>query len=245
MNWYSAGSGAAPERYITEFFPRASSMSFAARIDPSASPSGFSCVISRKRSWLRSASATAASSVVVWGELIDQLRHPDAALDRFIVFERQLRSSLQPELLSDSSLEDAVRRGETLQGLLPLGLRAEDADVDHRVPEVRRGLDGRDGDEPDPGVAQLADGLREDLTDRGVDAAHAVTHPALPPLARLAPARIPVRSGIEPPPRAVARPRGVRARRRRRSGDSAARGRDGRPRRGGRRRGSGAGLSPT
>src|SRR5919199_4018332 len=93
-------------------FPSVSSASFVASSDPSASPSGFSCVVSRKRSPFRNAAAAAARSslVVVWGDLIDQLRHAGGALDRRIVLERQLRSALHSELAREPRLQEAVRR---------------------------------------------------------------------------------------------------------------------------------------
>ena len=49
---------------------------------------------------------------VVWGELIDELGHAHAALDRRIVFEGQLRSPLQSQLPGDPRLKQAVRRLE-------------------------------------------------------------------------------------------------------------------------------------
>src|SRR6185503_13148174 len=99
---------------MTLSLPSWSRASFVASSEPRASPSGFSWVTSRKRSWERSASATACRSLVccVWGELIDELGHADPALDRRIVFEGQLGSPLQPELARDAGLQEPVRRGE-------------------------------------------------------------------------------------------------------------------------------------
>src|ERR671939_1208771 len=161
---------------MTRSLPICSSASFVARIEPRASPSGFSWVARRNRSCERIASATASMSLVVWCELIDQLRHADPALDRTIVFERELRRPLQPQLPRQPRLEDAVSRLEP--GKRPrLGiLRAEDADENARLAEVRRGLDAGDGDEADSRVLQLPDGLRQHFTDGCVDAAHAVAH---------------------------------------------------------------------
>src|SRR5438045_6593074 len=115
---------------MTLSLPSWSSASFSARMEPSASPSGFSWVTSKKRSRERIASATASTSLVVWGELIDQLRHADPALDRGIVFERQLRRPLHSELAREALLQDAVRRGEPGEALLALLLGAEDAEAD-------------------------------------------------------------------------------------------------------------------
>src|SRR5436190_17455161 len=134
---------------MTLSLPSWSSASFIARIEPSASPSGFSWVTMRKRSCERIASATAVTSLVVWGELINQLRHADPALDGRIVFERELRCPLQPQLPCQPALQDAVRRLQAGQALSLLLHGAEDADEDPRVPQIRRRLDSRDGDEPD------------------------------------------------------------------------------------------------
>src|SRR5438876_411946 len=130
----------------------------------------------RNRSCDRIASATAVTSLVVWGELIDQLRHADPALDGRIVFERELRCPLQPQLAGETALEDAMRRLQRGQTLLLLLLGAEDADVDPRVPEVRRGLDTSDRHEADPGVFELAHRLGQHLADGHVDTAHPVAH---------------------------------------------------------------------
>ena len=61
---------------------------------------------------------------VVWGELIDQLGHAHAALDRGIVLEHQLRSPLQPQLPCDLRLEHAVRGFEAGQARQALALAA-------------------------------------------------------------------------------------------------------------------------
>src|SRR5947208_3055271 len=161
---------------MTLSLPSWSSASFSASMEPSASPSGFSWVTSRKRSCERIASATAATSLVVWGELINQLRHADPALDGRIVFERELRCPLQPQLAGQPALQDAVRRLQAGQALLLLLLGAEDADEDPRVPQIRRRLDSRHGDETDPGVFELTDRLRQHLADGLVDASHPVAH---------------------------------------------------------------------
>src|SRR3954453_20705827 len=178
MNAYSPGSGASPTSTITLSLPSWSTASLVASSEPRASPSGFSWVTSRKRSFERSASATACRSLVVcvWGELIDQLGHADPALDRRIVFEGQLGSPLHSQLSRYAGLQDAVRRREPVERIRALGLRAEHADEDTRMPEVGRGLDTGDRDEPDPSGLQVADGLRDDLPDGFVDSTHAVTH---------------------------------------------------------------------
>src|SRR6266540_116051 len=142
MNAYSPGSGASPTSSICVSLPSCSSASAVASIEPSASPSGFSCVVTRKRSPPRIAAAAWASSVsivVVWGELIDQLGHPDPPLDRWIVFERQLGSAFHPQLAREARLQHSVRSCETLQAALALALRAEHRDEDAAVTNPIRG----------------------------------------------------------------------------------------------------------
>src|SRR6266550_2655885 len=191
---YSRGSGASPARYMTASLPSASSANVMANSEPSASPSGFSCVVTRKRSCERIASATALRSfAVVWGELINQLRHADAFRDRGIVFEGQLRSPLHPELGRQPQLEHSVCGLEPLQRLLPLALVAEDAHEDLRLAEVGGRLDPGHGHEPDPRVLELADRLRERLPDRLVHPPHALTHRAPPRSCPRTRARTPVR----------------------------------------------------
>src|SRR5580765_239805 len=140
MNVYSAGSGAWPARYMETSLPSRRSANVTASSEPSASPSGFSCVVTRKRSCERSASTTASRSafcvVVVCDEVIDQLRHANTLFDRGIVLEGQLRRALQPQLGRDSLLQDAVRGVEPGERLRALALRAQDADVDGRLPQV-------------------------------------------------------------------------------------------------------------
>ena len=87
--------------------------------DPSASPSGFSWEVTTKRSWPRRAASTGSMSVAalifgvvaqVSGELVDQLGHAHATLDRVIVRERELRGPAQVELPGDPALEHAAPR---------------------------------------------------------------------------------------------------------------------------------------
>src|SRR5712691_2116609 len=126
MNRYSPGSGASPCSTITLSLPSWSNASFAASSDPSASPSGFSCVVSTNRSPPRIASAAALNSVVVvWGELIDQFGHPHPPLDRRIVLERKLRSSLHSQLAREPRLQNGVRGLQPFERLHAFALPAE------------------------------------------------------------------------------------------------------------------------
>src|SRR5206468_4595510 len=113
---------------------------------------------------------------VVWGELIDQLCHAHAALDRGIVLEGELRGPLQPELTRQPGLEHAVGRLQPGEARLALARGAEDADEDPSLAEIGRGLDAGHRDEPDPWVLEVGQGLGEHLTHRLVHSAHASRH---------------------------------------------------------------------
>src|SRR6188472_1065115 len=133
---------------MTLSLPSSTSARCIASSDPSASPSGFSCEVTRNRSPARSASATAARSVVVWligrlcrnvGDLgagvqvVDQLRHPDAVLDRLIVFEQQLRRPTQMKLAVHARLQDPGSSLERSQGPEAPLLAAVHARPDRRL----------------------------------------------------------------------------------------------------------------
>src|SRR5437764_3998988 len=169
MNAYSRGTGDEPARYMAASLPSWRNASVVASSDPSASPSGFSWVTTRKRSRSRNAAAVACRSVavcVISGcELVDQPAHPDAALDRRIVLEGQLGGPLEPQLPGDPRLQHAVGRLQPAHRRAPLLLGAEHADEDDRVPEIRRRVDPRHSHEPDPRVLELGQRLREDLPD--------------------------------------------------------------------------------
>src|SRR5919109_2926005 len=153
MKAYSPGNGVSPCRTITLSLPSWSSASFIARSEPSASPSGFSCVVIVNCSWPRIVSATAVISLaVVWGELIDQLAHADPALDRRIVLEDKLRSSLHPELACDARLQHGMRRLQPCKRPLAFPLVPQHGHEHARLPQVRRRFDGRHGDESDSRV---------------------------------------------------------------------------------------------
>src|SRR6185437_11233454 len=100
-----------------------------------------SCVTTRKRSPPRSAATTACKSldvcVILGCELIDQAAHPHTVLDRRIVLEGQLRSSLQPQLTREPRLQQSVGGVEASQRCRPFLLRTEHADEDRRVAQVR------------------------------------------------------------------------------------------------------------
>src|SRR6476646_8706321 len=109
MNEYSTGSGASPCRTMTVSLPSCSRARIAASSEPSASPSGFSCVVRTKRSCSRIAFATAARSLaVVWGELIDQLCHADPTFDRRIVLEGQWGSAFHAQFARELGLQQRM-----------------------------------------------------------------------------------------------------------------------------------------
>src|SRR5713226_7316279 len=180
MNAYSRGSGPSPARYMITSLPSWRRASVVASSEPSASPSGFSWVTTRKRSCSRNAATTACKSldvcVIPWCELVDQCAHPHAALDRRIVLEGQERGPFHPQLARESRLQQPAGRVEPAQRRGLLLLRPEDADVDRRVPEIGRGDDARHGDEADPGVLELGQRLGQHLSHGLVHASHSFGH---------------------------------------------------------------------
>src|ERR671925_1175656 len=132
---------------MTTSFPSCSSISLVASSDPRASPSGFSWVVTRKRSCSRTASAIVRRSVSVvfaWRELIDKPGEPYAPLYRRIVLEGQLGGSLETKLAVDTALQHSVRGLKTVERGPALALGAEHADEDRRLAQVRARLDARD-----------------------------------------------------------------------------------------------------
>src|SRR5262249_5852334 len=173
MNSNSAGMAADPDRYISESLPSARSPRDIASIEPRASPSGFSCATTRKRSFEESAESTPSRSVCLAcsfvscvirnaprRHFIDELRHADAALHGWIVFKGEVRSPLQPELARDPRLQVTVSRIEAFERGALLPLVAVHRDVDGALTQVSRDRDAGHRDEGDPRVLQLAERLR-------------------------------------------------------------------------------------
>src|SRR5436190_12995687 len=118
---------------MTTSLSSCSSISLDASSEPSASPSGFSWVVTRKRSCARIASAIvrrSVSVVFVWRELIDKPGEPYAPLYRRIVLEGQLWSSFEMELAVDPALQNSVRGLQGCDRRFALALGAKDAHVD-------------------------------------------------------------------------------------------------------------------
>ena len=101
--------------------------------DPSASPSGFSCVASSSLSAWRSSSTTWSSSVATLtgrsAGLLEQLAMRMPGVDRLVVDELEHRCALHPQLVAHLGLQESVRGTETIECLFPLVLVAEHADV--------------------------------------------------------------------------------------------------------------------
>ena len=167
---------------MTASLPSCSSASFVASIEPSASPSGFSWVTSRKRSWARSASATALqvtrASVVCRRAhrsacVMRTPRSTDGSYSKVSWGVRFSRSS--PRRRRACSTPCAGRRARERPLAPPLG--AEHADVDRRLAAGPATSDTGDRDEPDPGVLQLAHRLgRAPREPPRSTRAHPLTH---------------------------------------------------------------------
>ena len=144
MKPYSPGSGASPQSNITSPCRARRARGAVASSEPSASPSGFSCVVtsearrasgSRPRPPLRSVvvcvSVSGASSSI-------SLRHAHAALDRRIVFERQIGVRFSLQLAARAAPGGRRARPRARERRCALLLAAEDADADPRLAQVGR-----------------------------------------------------------------------------------------------------------
>src|SRR3954468_6878160 len=180
MNWYSFGIGTSPKRYISASLPSSRRASVVASSEPSASPSGFSWVVTMNLSRSRIAATTwpssAASLVFVWVGLIDEPGEAHPPLHRRIVLEGQLWSSLQMKLAVDELLQHPVGGLEAGQCGVALSLGAEDAHEDGRLAEVRARVHPGDRDEPDARILERTDPFREHLAERLVHTPHASAH---------------------------------------------------------------------
>src|SRR5689334_17671169 len=135
---------------ITESLPSWPSKWCMPRSEPSASPSGPSWAVSRKRSRERSSATTcsmadaATASVML---VLEQPRDPHALFDGVVVAEREGRGALHPRLGRDLRLQDAMRRAQASECRLALLLGAEHADVHLGGTKVWAGLHGCHGHE--------------------------------------------------------------------------------------------------
>ena len=125
---------------------------------PSASPSGFSWVTTTNfsASTQRGERLLALGSGAVFSHRSpasavssSSCGDPHAAIDGWVVDERERRRVLERQLGGDAPLEEAVRGAQPLEARLPLSLVAEHAHVDASVAQVWAGLDSGHCDESD------------------------------------------------------------------------------------------------
>ena len=155
-NRYSTGSGNSfAARNITESLPSASRMRCMASSEPSASPSGFSWVVSRNRSPARIASATRSISLVnELGRFAHSsrrrvMRSPRSTLSSYSKVRVGFASCASAR---DLALQHTVGRAQAGKGALPLLLGAEHADVDARSTQVWGSVHGSHGHKSDSRV---------------------------------------------------------------------------------------------
>src|SRR5579862_7953969 len=180
-----SGGGAASDMTTSASLPIARSAYAIASDDPIESPSGRACDEMTKRRRSRIAAAirsTAAGSglAIVVGvigrrggrgrsgsvrsvELAQQALDPVLARDRFVVEELELGSPPQTQCRADAASEERRRAVEGLRGVLPrlviaqaAGRRPDRRVVDACELQVRRHLDARQRNEPDPRVVHFA-----------------------------------------------------------------------------------------
>src|ERR1035437_863358 len=142
---YSSGTGRSrASMNIRQSLPIVVRISRIATSEPSASPSGFSCVTTTSFSAARSSSSTRSRSdrspfSAIFGLPADrrlapgvqQLGDSHPAVDRRVIFEADRRRMLEFQLAGHTVLEESVRRAEALHALRSRQLVAEHADVDN------------------------------------------------------------------------------------------------------------------
>ena len=225
---------------ISASLPSSRSTPCIATSEPSASPSGFSCVTRRKRSFWRTASRTCSRVPAVGGAhrvlLGEQLLDVHRAVGRLVVDERQRRRALHPQLASRPAAGAARARTAA-----PPATRRAVASSPRTVTNTRAWrrsglvLTSVTVTKPMRGSLRPGHSVAEDLADRLVDAAHAVAgHTISSNAATVRSTRTPCgQAGIEEalyPVGATARPHPANRRPRRPRASSAARGPGGRPR---------------
>ena len=189
MNRYSYGSGnSSAVRNATESLPSAVRMCCIAASEPTASPSGRSCVVSRNLSWSRSV-ASAWSRVGraplsdtrvppvgvprgnhVFGLALEQLLDPLRAVERVVVHEVEGRRVLEVQLVGHPPLQVAVRRPQAVERAPAHRSAAQDGHVYPRLAQVWGCIDCCHRDESDPWILQLG----RDCT--GQDLPHGLVH---------------------------------------------------------------------
>ena len=109
---YSHGSGnSSGDMYIRESLPSCVRMPCIASSEPSASPSGFSCVVRRSLSADRSSPTTWSCSVVtLMLVVVQQLCDPHPSVYRLVEDELKRGGALHPQLACHGLLKDARAR---------------------------------------------------------------------------------------------------------------------------------------
>src|SRR4051794_32038096 len=167
---------------ITLSLPRAVRTLCMPTSEPSASPSGFSCVTRAKRCAPRISSRTCSREEappfsLIGAHLPQDLLDARGALGGVVVDELQRRRALHPQLSAHPRLQDAVGGLQPRQRRLALLVRSEHADEHPRMAQVGTRLYVGDGHESDAGVLEvLKNCVAQHLAHRLVDATHARAH---------------------------------------------------------------------
>src|SRR5438105_4852831 len=189
-NSYSCGSGRSRSSMNAALsLPMASRISCIATSDPSASPSGFSCVTtisfcaerSSSRAWSRAERFPFSG---ITDLPVDQPRDAVRPLDRLVVLEHQRRRALEGQLGGDHALEETMGGTQPLERRCSGRLVAEDAHVHARMSQIWAGLDCSHCHKTDARILQiLGDRVAEHSTHRLIDATHPLAgHPSPPGL---------------------------------------------------------------
>src|SRR5918998_5181084 len=137
MKRYSYGSGnSSAGRKAAASLPSAASTCCIAASEPTASPSGRSCVVSRNLSLSRSVASACSrvgreplSDTSVPGLALEQLLDPLRAVERVVVDEVERRRVLEVQLLRHAALEETVRRPQPIERAPAHGAGAQDGHV--------------------------------------------------------------------------------------------------------------------
>src|SRR5918992_3114315 len=149
MKRYSYGSGnSSAVRKATASLPSAVRTCCIAASEPTASPSGRSCVVSRNLSLLRSVAIACSrvgreplSDTSVPGLALEQLLDPLRAVEGVVVDEVERRRVLEVQLLRHAPLEEAVGRAQPVKRAPADAAVAQDGHVHPRLAQVWTGID--------------------------------------------------------------------------------------------------------
>ena len=179
MNAYSGGSTRSPPTYITLSLPRASSAELHRQDRPEGVPVGVLVGDEEESVVARGSRRRPRPAHSPSGRARRSACSCGLPLPRYDRIRRSVAgsASVSARARCGTGARRGRRQARRASPVAP-SLGAEHADEDACVPEVGRGLDAGDGDEPDAGVLQLRQRLREHLPHRLVDAAHAIAHEA-------------------------------------------------------------------